>query len=55
VSLESVRTDHECTGYVRDQLLIEFEGHEEKLTEYGFDVVIGVAKSPQRRNGNGTR
>ena len=38
---------------VRDQLLIEYEGNEEKLSEFGFDVAIGTAKSPARRNGNG--
>jgi hypothetical protein len=38
---------------VRDELLIEYEGNEEQLSEYGFDVLIGTAKSPSRRDGNG--
>jgi hypothetical protein len=41
-------------AHARDQLLVKYEGLEEKLTEYGFDVVIGTAKSPTRKNGNGT-
>jgi hypothetical protein len=39
--------------YARDQLLIEYEGNEEKLAEYGFNVVIGTTKSPTRKNANG--
>ena len=34
--------------YVRDQLLLSLEGDEEQLGNYGFDVVIGSAKMPQR-------
>jgi len=40
--------------YARNQLLIAHKGHEEKLEEYGFDVVVGTAKSPVRKNGNGS-
>ena len=40
-------------NYARKQLLVTHEGHEELLGEYGFDVVIGTAKSPARKNGNG--
>ena len=29
------------------------EGNEEKLSAYGFSVVVGTAKSPVRKNGNG--
>jgi hypothetical protein len=32
--------------YVRDQLLVTNEGQEEALSAYGFNVVIGSAKSP---------
>jgi hypothetical protein len=32
--------------YVRDQLLVTYEGQEETLTGYGFNVVVGSAKSP---------
>ena len=35
----------------RDRLLNVYEGNEEKLGEYGFNVVVGTAKSPTRRNG----
>lgn len=34
--------------YVRDQLLVSMEGDEEALGSYGFDVVVGTAKMPQR-------
>ena len=34
--------------YVRDQLLVSMEGDEEQLGSYGFDVVIGSARMPQR-------
>jgi hypothetical protein len=40
--------------YARKQLLVAHEGNEEKLGEYGFEVVIGTAKSPTRKNGNGS-
>lgn len=32
--------------YARDELLVENEGQEEALTAYGFNVVVGSAKSP---------
>lgn len=32
--------------YARDLLLVEDEGEEESLTAYGFNVVVGSAKSP---------
>ena len=32
--------------YARDLLLVENEGQEEALTAYGFNVVVGSAKSP---------
>jgi hypothetical protein len=32
--------------YARDQLLVTDEGSEEALTAYGFNVVVGSAKSP---------
>jgi hypothetical protein len=35
--------------YARDQLLINNEGTEEALSGYGFNVVIGSAKSPVRK------
>lgn len=35
--------------YVRDQLLIAYDGSEEQLTGFGFNVVIGEAKSPTRK------
>jgi len=34
--------------YVRDQLLLSLEGDEESLGNYGFNVVVGSAKVPQR-------
>jgi hypothetical protein len=34
--------------YVRDQLLLVNEGNEEVLGEYGFNIVIGTARSPMR-------
>jgi hypothetical protein len=37
------------TSYARDQLLIEHEGAEEGLTDYGFNVVVGSAKNPKPR------
>ena len=39
--------------YARKHLLLEHEGNEEKLSQYGFSVVVGTAKSPVRKNGNG--
>jgi hypothetical protein len=35
--------------YARDQLLIANEGTEEALTGYGFNVVVGSAKTPAAR------
>lgn len=32
--------------YVRDQLLLANENNEEVLGQYGFNIVIGTAKSP---------
>jgi len=34
--------------------LIAHRGNDEKLEEYGFEVVVGTAKSPVRMNGNGS-
>ena len=34
--------------YARDQLLLTLEGDEEALGNYGFNVVVGSAKTPQR-------
>lgn len=36
---------HDAAG-IRKFLLSYYEGQEEKLSEFGFDVVIGSAKSP---------
>jgi hypothetical protein len=36
-------------AYARDQLLIANEGSEEALAQYGFKVVVGSAKTPQRQ------
>lgn len=38
----------DVTGY-RDELLMAFRGNEEKLSEYGFNVVVGEAKSPTKK------
>jgi hypothetical protein len=35
-------------NYVRDELLLQYAGNEEVLEQYGFDIVIGTAKSPTR-------
>jgi signal transduction histidine kinase len=37
---------------MRDTLLKEYRGEEEKLSEWGFNVVTGEAKSPQRKPKN---
>ena len=34
--------------FVRDQLLLNYEGTEEALSSYGFNVVVGSAATPQR-------
>lgn len=34
---------------MRDTLLKEYRGEEEKLSEWGFNVVTGVAKAPKRK------
>ena len=36
-------------GYVRDQLLLTYKGNEEALSAYGFDVVVGAAKTGTRK------
>lgn len=33
---------------IRDQLLVTYKGNEEKLSEWGFDVVIGQANTGRR-------
>ncbi|MES2571641.1 MAG: hypothetical protein V4710_16500 [Verrucomicrobiota bacterium] len=38
---------HDLTGF-RDLLLVENRGNEQALSEYGFEVVIGTASSPNR-------
>ncbi len=35
--------------YARDELLVKFRGNEEMLGEYGFNVVVGSAKSPTKK------
>ena len=37
-------------NYVRDELLLQYAGNEEVLQQYGFDIVIGTAKSPSRNH-----
>ena len=39
--------------YARKQLLVTYEGNEEKLKEFKFNVVVGTAKARTRANGNG--
>ncbi len=34
---------------IRDGLLKTFRNNEEKLSEYGFDVVVSLAKSPTKK------
>ena len=34
---------------IRDGLLKSFRNNEEKLSEYGFKVVVGTAKSPSKK------
>ncbi len=36
-------------GYVRDELLVVSDGNDEALGEWGFDVVVGTAKSPTKK------
>jgi hypothetical protein len=38
-------------AYARDQLLVSNEGTEEALQAYGFNVVVGSAKTPARTKG----
>ena len=40
-------------NYARKQLLVTYEGNEEKLKEFKFNVVVGTAKTPARKNTNG--
>jgi len=42
---------YHLTG-MRDTLLREYRGEEEKLSEWGFNVVTGIAKSPKRKSPN---
>ena len=40
---------NDITGF-RDALLVEHRGNEEALSGYGFDVVVGTAAGPKRKN-----
>ena len=40
---------NDITGF-RDALLVEHGGNEEALTGYGFEVAIGTAAGPKRKN-----
>ncbi|MBI3876541.1 MAG: hypothetical protein HY300_11435 [Verrucomicrobia bacterium] len=35
--------------YARDELLVKYRGTEEKLSEYGFNVLVGSAKGPTKK------
>ncbi len=47
----NVNTLLNLVKYARVQLGIHFEGHEQSMETYGFNVVVGSAKSPRRGAG----
>jgi cell division protein ZapA (FtsZ GTPase activity inhibitor) len=44
-SKETPDTVYNLLLQIRDQLLVTYRGNEEKLSEWGFDVVVGQAKA----------
>lgn len=47
-SINTPNTGYYHISQVRNTLLKKFRGNEEKLSEWGFKVVVGKAKSPKR-------
>ncbi len=52
-SIDSPDTALNLIGYVRDQLAIHCARREQELGEYGFDISLGAARSPQREVAEG--
>ncbi len=50
-NIETPGTVYHLISRVRDQLLVTYRGNEEKLSEYGFPVVVGTAASPTKKKG----
>jgi hypothetical protein len=48
-SIETPGTLYKMVDTIKDILLLEHNGNEEELSTYGFDVVVGTAKSPQKQ------
>jgi hypothetical protein len=48
-TINSVGTTYSDTDILKDRLLLKNRGNEEALSVYGFDVVVGTAKSPTKK------
>ena len=49
-NVNTADTMYHAVTIIRDMLLIEYNGDEEMLSEFGFNVVIGSAKSPSKND-----
>jgi hypothetical protein len=47
-NLQSTDTVYSLMTHIRDMLLVMNRNHEEKLSEWGFEVVVGVAKAGKK-------
>ena len=48
-NVNTLNTMYNAVTVIRNMLLIEYRGREEMLSEFGYDVVIGSAKSPSKK------
>lgn len=48
-NVNTLNTMYNAVTIIRDMLLIVYRGREEMLSEFGFNVVIGAAKSPTKK------
>jgi hypothetical protein len=51
-TINTLGTLYNMVGTIRDILLITYKDNEEELSKWGFNVVIGQAKSPKRKPKN---
>ena len=48
-NINTPKTMYNTISIIKDTLLLEYRGSEETLSRYGFNVVIGTAKSPSKK------
>lgn len=48
-NINTPKTMYNTISIIKDTLLLEYRGREETLSGFGFNVVIGTAKSPTKK------